>query len=93
MKEKVYLTRPNGEVEEKKLICHFKTMDEDVPHIKGIPILVVDRNENNNGNNVLEFYWAKDGVYQSIDDEAAWAEVKTVIIDVIKNNFEVVGEE
>ena len=47
----------------------------------------------NNGNNVLGFYWEKDGLYQPILDEAAWSEVKSVIIDIIKKNYNVVGVE
>lgn len=93
MKEKILISRPTGESEEKRVISHFKSMDDTKPNIKGIPVLIVDKNENNNGNTVLEFYWEKDGLYQAINDENAWAEVKSVIIDIIKNNFEVVGEE
>jgi len=93
MKEKVVLARPNGEVTEKDVICHFKSVDEDRPNIKNVPILVVDKKEVNNGNQVLEFYWEKDGIYQPILDDAAWSEVKSVIIDIIKTNFEVVGVE
>ena len=40
---------------------------------------------------VVEFYWEKDGVYQPILDDAAWSEVKSVIIDIIKSNVEVDG--
>ena len=39
----------------------------------------------------IEFYWEKDGVYQPILDDAAWSEVKSVIIDIIKSNVEVDG--
>ena len=93
MNEKVILTRPNGEVEEKEVICHFKSVDEAHPNIKNIPILVLDKKEQNNGNNVLEFFWEKDGLYQPINDDMAWTEVKSVIIDIIKMGFEVVGVE
>ena len=93
MKEKGMLTRPNGEVEEKEIICHFKSMDDEHPNIKNVPVLVIDKKEQNNGNNVLEFFWEKDGLYQAINDDAAWSEVKSVIIDIIKMNFEVVGVE
>jgi len=91
MKEKVILERPSGEKEEKDVICHFKSVDDAHPNIKNVPILVIDKNEQNNGNNVLEFFWEKDGLYQAINDDAAWSEVKSVIIDIIKNNFEVEG--
>lgn len=93
MKDKITIFRPTGEQEERKVICHFKSMDDTKPNIKGIPILVVDKNENNNGNAVLEFFYQKDGMYQAINDEASWAEVKSVVIDIIKNNANVVGEE
>ncbi len=93
MEEKITLSRPNGEVEEKKVVCHFKSVDESRPNIKDVPILILDKNEMNNGVNVLEFLWKKDGVYQAINDENAWAEVKSIVVDIIKNNIEVVGEE
>ena len=62
-------------------------------NIKNIPIVIVDTEQLNNGNNVLSFYWEKDGLYQPILDEAAWSEVKLAIIDIIKNNFNVIGVE
>ena len=86
MKEKVILTRSNGEIDERKVIAHFKVSDDSKPNIKGIPILILDKNEMNNGNNVLEFMWQKDGLYQAINDENAWGEVKSTIVDIIKNN-------
>ena len=92
MKEKVILTRPNGETTQCDVICHFKSVDDSHPNIKNIPILIVDKKEMNNGNQVLEFYWEKDGVYQAINDDVAWGEVKAVIIDIIRSNFEMVGE-
>ena len=92
MIETVTLENPNGEKEEKNVICHFVSVDDSLPNIKNVPVLVVDSDQLNNGNNVLEFYWEKDGLYQPILDEAAWNEIKKVIIDVIKNQFEVVGE-
>lgn len=93
MVEKVKLSRPNGEFDERKVICHFKSKDDSKPNIKNIPILILDKNEMNNGNNVLEFFWEKNGVYQAINDDVAWSEVKSVVVDIIKNNIEVVGEE
>ena len=93
MEEKIKISRSTGEIDEKKVICHFKTTDDSCPHIKGVSILIVDREENNNGNKVLEFYWEKDGVYQAIADTEAWAEVKSVVVDIIKNNVEVAGED
>ena len=91
MKEKVILARPNGEMDEKDVICHFKSVDDNKPNIKNVPILVLDKKEVINGNQVVEFYWEKDGVYQPILDDAAWSEVKSVIIDIIKSNIEVDG--
>jgi len=93
MKEKVILENPNGETEERTVVCHFKSVSDTCPNIKNVPILVVDKDEQNNGNNVLEFYWEKDGLYQAINDEAAWSEVKNVIINIIKSNVEMVGVE
>ncbi len=93
MKDKITLTSPSGETIERKVICHFKSKDDSRPNIKDVPILILDKNETNNGNNVLEFYWEKDGMYQAIYDESAWAEVKQVVVDIIKNSVEVVGEE
>ena len=86
MKEKVILTKANGEIEERKVIAHFKSLDEARPNIKDVPILILDKNEMNNGNNVLEFMWQKDGVYQAVNDENAWSELKATIVDIIKNN-------
>ena len=93
MEEKITLIGPNGVAEEKKLVCAFKSMDDSRPNIKNIPIVIVDTEQLNNGNNVLSFYWEKDGLYQPILDEAAWSEVKLAIIDIIKNNFNVIGVE
>lgn len=93
MKEKVILENPNGESFERTVVCHFKSVSDECPNIKNVPILVVDKDEQNNGNNVLEFFWEKDGLYQAIHDEAAWSEVKNVIINLIKSNVEVVGVE
>ena len=86
MKEKVILNKMNGETEEKKLVAHFKVVDDSKPNIKNVPILILDKQEMNNGNNVLEFMWEKNGVYQAINDENAWSEVKSVVVDIIKNN-------
>jgi len=93
MNEKIILESPNGEKEERIVVCHFKSVSDTRPNIKNVPILVVDKNEQSNGNNVLEFFWEKDGLYQGINDEAAWAEVKSVIINMIKANVEVAGVE
>lgn len=93
MRDKVVLSHPNGEMSEKEVIVYFKSMNNSRPNIKGVPILVLDKKEENNGNQVLEFYWEKDGLYQPILDDTAWSEVKTVIIDIIKNNFEIEGVE
>ena len=70
MEEKITLIGPNGEREEKKVVCHFKCTDDARPNIKNVPILIVDTEQMNNGNNVLSFYWEKDGLYQPILDEA-----------------------
>lgn len=89
MNEKIILENPNGETEERNVICHFKSMSDDKPNIKNVPVLVLDKNEMNNGNKVLEFLWEKDGIYQAINDDAAWSEVKSVFVDMIKNNLDV----
>lgn len=89
MKEKVILNRTNGEVLEKDVICFFKSIIDTRPNIKGVNVLVVDKKETNNANQVLEFFWEKDGVYQPILDDAAWSEVKATIIDIIHDNFEI----
>ena len=93
MNEKIILENPNGETEERNVICHFKSVSDDKPNIKNVSVLVIDKNEMNNGNKVLEFLWEKDGIYQAINDDAAWSEVKSVFVDMIKNNVEIVGEE
>ena len=38
-------------------------------------------------------FWEKDGIYQPILDDAAWSEVKGVVVDIIKSNVEVAGVE
>lgn len=91
MNDKVTLIGPNGEKEERKVVCYFKCVNDDRPNIKNVPILIVDTEQKNNGNNVLSFYWEKDGVYQPILDDAAWSEVKAVLVNIIKKNYEVVG--
>ena len=88
MKEKVVLVRPNGEMEEREIICYFKAVSDAHPNIKNVPVLVVDKKEQNNGNNVCEFFWEKDGLYTFITDEVAWKNVKEVIVDIIKANYE-----
>ncbi len=87
MKEKVTFNYANGETSEKALIAHFKSIDDLHPNIKNLPVMVIDKNEFNNGNKVLEFYYQKDGLYQPIIDDASWKETKGVITDIIKNNF------
>ncbi len=87
MNEKIILEDPNGNQEERGIICYFKSTSDARPNIKNIPILVCDKNEMNNGNEVLEFFWEKDGLYQSIADAAAWNEVKAVFVALIKNSI------
>ena len=89
MNEKIILENPNGETEERNVICHFKSVSDDKPNIKNVSVLVIDKNEMNNGNKVLEFLWEKDGIYQAINDDVAWSEVKSVFVDMIKNNLDV----
>ncbi len=91
MNNKITLTDPNGTKTEYDVVCHFKSTDDNHPNIKNVTILVVDLHEENNGNQVLGFLWEKDGTYQAIADTLAWGEVKSVIVDIIKNNAEVVG--
>ena len=91
MDEKVILVTPSGEREEKKLVCFFKSLDDERPNIKNIPILAVDTGTLNGSNYVLEFFWEQNGMFQPINDEAAWNEVKKTIIDMINGNTEVAG--
>lgn len=86
MEEKITLIGPDGVSVEKKLVCAFKSVDDSRPNIKNIPIVILDTEQLNNGNNVLSFYWEKDGLYQPIIDEATWGETKLAVIDIIKNN-------
>ncbi len=91
MDEKVILVSPSGEKVEKKIICFFKSLDDDRPNIKNIPVLAVDTGEMNGANYVLEFYWEQNGLFQPINNEEAWSEVKKTIIDIINNKAEVAG--
>ncbi len=91
MDEKVMLVSPSGEKIEKKLVCFFKSIDDDRPNIKNIPIIAIDTGIMNGSNYVLEFYWEQNGMYQPINNEAAWDEVKKTIIDVINGKIEVAG--
>lgn len=91
MDEKVILVTPSGERVEKKLVCFFKLLDDDRPNIKNIPIMAVDTGVLNGSNYVLEFFWEQNGMFQPINDEAAWNEVKKTIIDIINGNTEVAG--
>lgn len=91
MEEKVILVSPSGEKIEKKLICCFKTIDDEFINIKNIPILAVSAGEMNGANYVLEFYWEQNGMFQPVNNEAAWTEVKKAIIDIINGKAEVAG--
>ncbi len=91
MDEKVILVTPSGEKVEKKLVCGFKSLDDERPNIKDIPIIAINTGEMNGANYVLEFFWEQNGVYQPINNEAAWGEVKKTIIDIINNKAEVEG--
>ena len=91
MDEKVILVTPSGEKVEKKLVCGFKSLDDERPNIKDIPIIAINTGEMNGANYVLEFFWEQNGVYQPINNEAAWGEVKKTIIDIINNKAEVAG--
>jgi len=91
MNEKVILVSPSGERIEKKLVCFFKSLDDDRPNIKNIPVLAVDTGTMNGANYVLEFYWEQNGMFQPINNEEAWNEVKKTIIDIINGKTEVAG--
>ena len=91
MDEKVILVTPSGEKVEKKMICMFKSMDDDRPNIKNIPIIAIETGSMNGANYVLEFFWEQNGIYQPIDNELAWGETKKVIIDVMNEKGEVEG--
>lgn len=45
----------------------------------------------NGANYVLEFYWEQNGMFQPVNNEAAWTEVKKAIIDIINGKAEVAG--
>ena len=85
------LVSPSGERIEKKLVCFFKSLDDDRPNIKNIPVLAVDTGTMNGANYVLEFYWEQNGMFQPINNEEAWNEVKKTIIDIINGKTEVAG--
>lgn len=91
MDEKVVLVTPSGERIEKKLVCYFKSIDDERPNIKNIPIIAVETGEMNGTNYVLEFFWEQNGIYQPINNEMAWGEVKKTIIDVINGKAEADG--
>ncbi len=91
MTDKVILTTPTGEKTEKKLVCAFKSTSDEMPNIKNIPIVAIETGEMNGANYVLEFFWEQNGIYQSIDNEQAWGEVKKTIIDIINGKAEVEG--
>lgn len=91
MDEKVVLVTPSGEKVEKKLVCFFKSIDDERPNIKNIPIIAVDTGVLNGANYVLEFFWEQNGMFQPINNEEAWNEVKKVIIDIINGKAEVAG--
>ncbi len=91
MDEKVVLVTPSGEKVEKKLVCSFKSLDDDRPNIKNIPVIAIDTGVLNGSNYVLEFFWEQNGMYQPINNEEAWNEVKKVIIDIINGKTEVAG--
>ena len=91
MDEKVVLVTPSGEKKEKKLVCYFKSIDDERPNIKNIPIIAVETGEMNGTNYVLEFFWEQNGIYQPINNEMAWRKEKKTIIDVINGKAEADG--
>ena len=91
MNEKVILVSPSGERIEKKLVFFFKSLDDDRPNIKNIPIVAVETGEMNGANYIIEFFWEQNGIYQPINNEAAWNETKKTIIDIINGKAEVAG--
>lgn len=91
MDEKVILVTPSGERVEKKLVCFFKSLDDERPNIKNIPIIAIDTGILNGTNYVLEFFWEQNGLFQPINNEEAWSEVKKVVIDIINGKAEMVG--
>ncbi len=91
MDEKVILVTPSGERIERKLVCFFKSIDDEHPNIKNIPIVAVETGEMNGANYIIEFFWEQNGIYQPINNEAAWNETKKTIIDIINGKAEVAG--
>lgn len=91
MDEKVILVTPSGEKIGRKLVCFFKSIDEEHPNIKNIPIVAVETGEMNGTNYIIEFFWEQNGIYQPINNEAAWNETKKIIIDIINGKAEVAG--
>ena len=51
MDEKVILVTPSGERVEKRLVCFFKSLDDDRPNIKNIPIMAIDTGALNGSTN------------------------------------------
>ena len=84
MNEKVILNRPNGEQTEVSVFAHFKYTGDKYPNINNVPILICRTGKIDNGNEVLDFYYEKSGLYQPINDPQAWQEVKNLIIEIIK---------
>lgn len=93
MNEKILLNKPNGEQTEVNVIAHFKVTSEGRVNVKNTPILITTTKKMDNGNEVLEFYIEKSGLYQPIKDEQAWTETKSVIIEIITGKNAQVGVE
>ena len=93
MNEKILLNKPNGEQTEVNVIAHFKVTSEGRVNVKNTPILITTTKKMDNGNEVLEFYIEKSGLYQPIKDEQAWSETKSVIIEIITGKNAQVGVE
>lgn len=83
--------KETGEEEVNDVVVFFTSNDEGKPHIKGVPVLIVDSKTQNNGNKVLYFYWQSNGSYQAIMDEDAWKEVKSTIVGIIKNDANILN--
>ena len=93
MNEKILLNKPNGEQTEVNVIAHFKVTSEGRVNVKNTPILITTTKKMDNGNEVLEFYIEKSGLYQPIKDEQTWSETKSVIIEIITGKNAQVGVE
>jgi len=86
--ESVVLVKPTNERVNEKIVWDVTIDDKDKSIVYGKRILMIDKQMENGANFVTELFWEMEGIFQSIQDESAWSEVKSIIIEATKPGSE-----